>query len=431
MSQILILFFLAIHLRIYASDIAMVSLVVGSDYNKAVQKGVENKKLYCKKHGYDFICIEKSLDISRPIPWSKVLLLRKILKNANYKWVFWSDADSLIMNLGVKLEDFLDDDYNLIIAKDFNGINTGQFFLKNCPWSMQLLSDMYAHIECIYHPWWEQQALITEIEQHPELSRNIKIVSQKLFNSYPSETSSAHPHAIYQKGDFIIHFAGVKHLGYLSTFLDNYNEEVIDCPEYANIDLYQKEAGFILSPMHSNINEGYMTESQKKQFVEWLQLHPSIKRIAEIGLNAGHSAENFFQNCPDLEEFISFDIQEHAYSKVAVEFFKKKYKDRFIFIPGDSTVTVPNFTKNMPNTKYDLIYIDGNHSYENAIQDIMNCRELANENTVLWIDDYNGSSIRQAVHECQRRGIISIFNIHCSSDPYGARAWVEACYKGI
>lgn len=420
--------FLIINLFGYAgSDIAVVSLVIGSKYKEAVQIGVENKRLYCEMHGYDFICGEEDLDSSRPIPWSKIVLIQKVLKNSDYKWIFWTDADSLVMNLETRLEDFLDEDYNLIIGKDYNGINSGQFFLKNCPWSLELLSNIYNHTECVHHDWWEQKALMLEIEKHPELLSFTKIVPQRLFNTYPLEITGS-LYQPYQTGDFILHFPGTKNLHYLSDLFHKYAKEVVCCSEASNLDRYLQKAGFYMSPLHSNINEGYMTESQKRQFNAWLQSHSHIKRIIEIGLNGGHSAENFFQNCPELQQLVSFDIEKHPYTRVAREYLEKKYKEQFVFVPGSSAVSVREYAKKSPNTKYDLIYIDGDHSYQGAVRDILNCKMLADENTVLWIDDYNGLSIKNAVLECQKRGVIQVDNIHDSSDVCGRRVWVEAHY---
>ena len=421
------LFFLFAFSVATASEIAVVSMAVGGKYKAATSIGIENKRSYCEMHGYDFICEEDWLDPSRPIQWSKILLLEKVLKNCDYKWIFWTDADSLFMNLSIRLEDLVDSEYNLIISNDYNGINTGEFLIKNCPWSAQLLSGIYAHVECINHPWWEQQALRIEIEQCPELLSSIKIVPQRLFNSFPPEIAGNQFTALYQTGDFILHFAGIKNLDRLEALFDKYSKEVVSLSACSNLDQYLKKSGFFLSPADSKTNEGYMTESQKKQFVGWLKEHPHIQTIAEIGLNSGHSAENFFLNIPELKQFISFDIQHHEYTKIAREYLEREYPGRFFFIQGDSAITVPEFAKST-NAVCDLIYIDGNHSYEGAIQDLINCRKLAHENTVLWIDDYNGPSVRRAIFECHREKIIKIVDIHWTSDPCGERAWVEARY---
>lgn len=423
------LFWIVFHaVFIFSSEIAVVTLAVGAEYKESVRIGIENKQLYCRKHGYDFICLEESLDKSRPIQWTKVLLLQKILETTHHQWIFWSDADSMVMNLGVRLEDFIDPGYNLIIGKDCHGVNSGQFFLRNCPWSLKLLSAIYARTECIHHPWWEQRALQLELEERPEILQLTKIVPQRLFNSYAREVADFCPSSWYKPGDFILHFPGAKNLDFLSRLFYQYEDSVVDSPEYVDLDLYLMKVGFDLSPLHSSVNEGYMTESQKQQFVSWLQFHPHIKKIAEIGLNAGHSAENFFLHCPALTKLISFDIQKHAYTKAATEYLAKKYKERFLFIPGDSVTTVQEFAKKSADPICDLIYIDGGHSYETVVQDIVNCKDLAGKETVLWIDDFHGDAVRRAIYECHRKGLIHIKDIHWSFDPNGERAWVEACY---
>ncbi len=81
-----------------ASDIALITLSVGDNYSKSVAFGIASKEEYCSLHGYDFILCTEYLDPSRPIAWSKIKLLEKVLNTNKYKWVFWSDADSIIMN---------------------------------------------------------------------------------------------------------------------------------------------------------------------------------------------------------------------------------------------------------------------------------------------------------------------------------------------
>ena len=46
------------------------------------------------------------------------------------------------------------------------------------------------------------------------------------------------------------------------------------------------------------------------------------------------------------------------------------------------------------NETFDVIFIDGGHEYNDALQDIINCRKLANRKTVLLLDDvlYNNEN---------------------------------------
>ena len=108
--------------------------------------------------------------------------------------------------------------------------------------------------------------------------------------------------------------------------------------------------------------------------------------VMEIGFNAGHSAEVFLQNNPTIT-LTSFDLGSHKYVTPAKEYIDETYPERHTLILGDSTVTIPEYTINNPGKVFDLIFIDGGHDYNIANADLENCRKLANENTVVIMDD--------------------------------------------
>lgn len=81
--------------------IAIINLY-DNNYKHIGQHSDWNKEVYAKKHNYDYILIHKILDPKRPASWSKILALEQYLDN--YDWLFWSHADSLIMNDTIKLE---------------------------------------------------------------------------------------------------------------------------------------------------------------------------------------------------------------------------------------------------------------------------------------------------------------------------------------
>ena len=172
---------------------------------------------------------------------------------------------------------------------------------------------------------------------------------------------------------------------------------------------------------------GYIGKVQKKQFQRRLSRISGIRSILEIGLNAGHSAECFFESCKDLEHFVSFDINAFPYTKPAAEYLKQLHPNQFVFIEGDSLATVPAFARKFPEQKFDLIYIDGSHQFENVIGDIMNTRLLAHKKTILWMDDYHYCSIFRAIHFCETLGMIQkkkMFAPKDANDP--ERKWIEA-----
>lgn len=414
-----------------AADIAVVTMAIGDAYEKQVAAGIENKRLYCEKYGYDFINSNEWLDLSRPIPWSKIKLLQETLKQNNYKWVFWTDADALFMNHGVRLEDIIDDKYDFMITYDMHSFNSGNFLLKNSEWSKQFLEKIYSYTECIHHPWWENQAIVLELQNNEEVQKKTKIFPQRIMNSYARELMSriSLENSIsvnYQPGDFIVHFPACPR-DELSTFMNHYAANTIDNPNFADLDTYLGIYGLQLSPGHSHINEGYCTESQKRMFIQDLQGYKNIKKIAEIGFNAGHSAQIFFENCPN-SQVLSFDLNHYHYTKIGVEFMQRKYKDNFKFVEGNSQDTVPNYTLNHPHDKYDLLYIDGDHSYLGFYTDLVNCQKLATKDTIVWVDDCV-DDVQQALNLCVEQGLMSITKYNSDwTDSCGARVWAEARY---
>lgn len=198
-----------------------------------------------------------------------------------------------------------------------------------------------------------------------------------------------------------------------------------------NIDQYLKESNIKMTPGGGANNEGFMTKAQSAQFINHLKTYKNIEYVYEIGLNGGHSACLIINQLPELKKFVSFDINWHPYTPHAASYIQSVLGDRFEFVAGDSRQTVPVYISNQ-NQLADLIYIDGNHSYEGALQDILNMHSASHPNTILWIDDVPENmhnDVAKAVLECVKNKIIKIKKIHASSDPNGGyRSWVEACY---
>jgi predicted O-methyltransferase YrrM len=133
------------------------------------------------------------------------------------------------------------------------------------------------------------------------------------------------------------------------------------------------------------IIEGNSTQSaMQKEYLDKYKEH--FKNVLEIGFNAGHSSEIFLsmnENC----RLTSVDIGFWYYGKFGVEFLNKKYPGRLKVFFKDSVKALENYEVVPENTIFNFIYIDGNHSYEYAYNDIKNCSKFADKNTIVAIDD--------------------------------------------
>lgn len=133
------------------------------------------------------------------------------------------------------------------------------------------------------------------------------------------------------------------------------------------------------------IIEGYSSESvQQELFLNTYK--DSFKKILEIGFNAGHSSEIFLRNNKDVE-LISIDLGYWYYTKFGVRFLSRMFENQITVIYKDSIQALKDFSTIQENTFFDLIYIDGNHDYEYAMADMLNCKKFATQESIVMLDD--------------------------------------------
>jgi predicted O-methyltransferase YrrM len=146
-----------------------------------------------------------------------------------------------------------------------------------------------------------------------------------------------------------------------------------------SLTVYLRDKGFVT--LEGNSGEIKM---QQEKLIE-LCSNDFIKSILEIGFNGGHSADLFLSS--SNATVLSFDLGENLCVQTAKDYIDIKYPSRHQLILGNSVDTIPQYISQYPNTTFDLIFIDGCHDYDVAITDILNCRNLANKNTVVIVDD--------------------------------------------
>lgn len=216
-----------------------------------------NKLAYCSRHGYDCLLETQRLDMGRPAAWGKVRYMLE--HSARAQWAAWVDCDSLFTNFSLPLEGILARAGAIsrdpastppelrgvspapvaVLSEDGASLNTGVFFIRNCPLGRQLLEavwggDASAASPFETHPWWEQAAFIDAVTFGPlaqALAGKIVTVPQAAINGYPPDIAakfagSGRPlHAVWQPGDSIVSFSGCARMLQDSDMCEGYLEQ--------------------------------------------------------------------------------------------------------------------------------------------------------------------------------------------------------------
>jgi hypothetical protein len=208
--------------------IALLSICVGALRNICCTT-TQNFRHYCEIHGYD--CVIKTAQTSnRPASWEKISFCQELLPY--YDWLFWIDSDACILNMSKKLEDLIDDNYDIIIAENIYGINAGVWLIKNSPWSAKALKEVWELMDTFYYTGtWEQAPMQFVIKKD---QRHTKLVPQRAINAQLYKYwKHALPRGEYQPGDFILHFPGISNavrgkliFDYLDTYYTNLSKNI-------------------------------------------------------------------------------------------------------------------------------------------------------------------------------------------------------------
>lgn len=118
----------------------------------------DNKRSYAERHGYTLFDSSHLIDPSRPPAWTKVKAVQHLLfEQTDFQcdWVVWMDADTVIMNAGVRFEDFIpaNTTHDLIVGSDKGGgVNSGVFLFRKSEWSRNFLTQWWNMTSYIHPP---------------------------------------------------------------------------------------------------------------------------------------------------------------------------------------------------------------------------------------------------------------------------------------
>jgi hypothetical protein len=128
----------------------------------------------------------------------------------------WFDADTLVVNPLIPAETFLPpedglDGINLLVTADWNGLNNGVFLLRVCAWSVDFLTNILS--DPSYKPDedlpFSEQSATERTTQDPRYASACIYVPPRWFNSYPRCEDEPWTKYQVERGDMMVHFAGV------------------------------------------------------------------------------------------------------------------------------------------------------------------------------------------------------------------------------
>lgn len=141
------------------------------------------------------------IDHARAATFGKIALARAACVGRKDHWLFWSDADAMVVNQSIPLESIIDDGYDLIFAYDWLMLNAGMLFMKCSEWTDAFLTKVYDAREFDKARALDQSSFQSHLDHLPpaELAAHVKVLPKHAMNVYLEE---------YRPGDFLLHMAG-------------------------------------------------------------------------------------------------------------------------------------------------------------------------------------------------------------------------------
>ncbi|KIW19115.1 hypothetical protein PV08_03407 [Exophiala spinifera] len=210
------------------SKIGKLSMLYYNEVSKETfwyEQALAGHRIHNMRFGYKHFVLRHEIV---PDIWSKQafilsVLLQELAKpmGERLEWLFWHDADLVLMNSNIPLEIFLPppefSHIHHIVANDLNGLNAGVFFLRVHEWSMWYLSAVMSYTN--FHPdrvlRYSEQTAMEWLIQEEKWGMNTTHVPQRWFNAYQNFgiDNTVPPewewkHGYYEPGDLLVHLPG-------------------------------------------------------------------------------------------------------------------------------------------------------------------------------------------------------------------------------
>ncbi|KAK2609372.1 hypothetical protein QQS21_002153 [Conoideocrella luteorostrata] len=200
--------------------IGKISILYGTP-SRAYERALQTHKRHNRKHGYPMFI--QRVDVLDGY-WTKpafihYMILRELRKpeSQRLQWLFWFDADTIILNYNIAMEVFLPPEQDevlkqthVLVADDWNGLNNGVFGIRVSRYAAELFAGVLAYRD--FEPdtqlAFQDQSAMELMLKRRKFANHVAKVPQRWFNAYESDDTDPGPSYFYP-GDFLVHFAGV------------------------------------------------------------------------------------------------------------------------------------------------------------------------------------------------------------------------------
>jgi len=220
------------------TPITVASVFCGEEFLENMRPARENHERWCATHGYRYVSVEQNVAGRADPTWSKIPTTLRLFQEG-VEMVFWIDADSLFVHLGVDLQWACDLDRDFVFAGDVNVVfNAGHFLARRSEWTTRFLADAFSiypwpewedngammillggGVACdpsTWRPAFERMKVPTRTREEcayamrellpPSIVEHVTVVPQHLLNAY--EWPGGGGITALARGDPILHFAG-------------------------------------------------------------------------------------------------------------------------------------------------------------------------------------------------------------------------------
>lgn len=321
------------HVPSRQARIAKVTVAANTLNSTIIHRALRSHEVQNEIHGYRHFIATGELvgDLSerdkqgRPRgAWSKPAYLMSIIvaeltkpESERLEWIFWFDADTVVLNPHTPLEIFLPPSHipevaniHLLMASNWDGLNSGAFGLRVHPWSVSILSAVLAYplykADKLARDRFRDQSAFQWLLQSPDSflikgghlggTENWADVPMRWFNSLPinnafskswdwifnhnmtgnlfdNGTKEIYPdgngHIVQpwkvMRGDMLVHFAGTTNVrdSWMTPWLERAEQYL---PEWSNVTRQvelKSEAEFFWNITANRISMGWKHEKEK------------------------------------------------------------------------------------------------------------------------------------------------------------------------